>query len=46
MGTSSSAAAITVFNVHCLSLPAVQNVTLREQNDKAHDASNSEQDQG
>lgn len=37
---------ITVFTVHCLSLPAVQNVTLHEQNDNAHDASNSEQNQG
>ena len=44
MGTVSSAAAVTVFTLNCFA--SVQKVTLDDQNDKAHDDSNSEQDQG
>jgi hypothetical protein len=43
VGTVSSAAAVTMFTLHCLA--SVQKTALDEQHDKAHDDANSEQDQ-
>jgi hypothetical protein len=44
VGTFSSAAAVTMFTLHCLA--SVRKITLDGQHDKAQDDSNSQQEQG